>query len=378
MKFEATSKDVAQAIADVLPTIPHRTTLPILDMVLLEVKNRKLTISSNDLDNYTASTIQVDANQDARICLPAKVLNWILSGCPDPKICFRLNTKKQVAIITHGGSTIYRIQGLPAEDYPLCDELGDQGTRIVTTERTLKQALRSARYAISQEDTNDTVSSLHLEINPGLTRLIGTDRRRLALANIAFPSRGPAFAGNLHNRSIVLALRLLRDHDSEVRLTAVGNKVEIVTASRRLHSRLIQGDYPDYQQVLHAAFSNLEECEIIVDTQSLKATLKRAYLLLGEKRVYMKLKIGRGKITLLAQTVDSHTFAQSIKCKVDGCATIKEIWFNACHTLAALGVIQDSNCLLIISNPASPMIVRPNGGPERSLHLIMPGHPPDQ
>ncbi len=355
MKFKILREDLLIPLQQVIGAVEKRQTLPALANVLIKAEDNQLSITATDLEIELISRIQLMADEQGEITLPAKKLLDICKSLPNEcEISIDIDVDR--AIIKSGRSR-FTLSTLPATDYPALDEI----TSIYEfnlPQSVLKDLVDKTAFAMAQQDVRYYLNGLMLEVAGGVIRAVATDGHRLAYSEQKLET------DTIDNKQVIIPRkgvselqRLLSDTDEPVKVVLGNNHIQCELANQRFTSKLIDGRFPDYKRVMPDPEGNT----VVVDRENFKQALVRASILSNEKYRGIRLILNDNLLKLQAQNPDQEE--ADVEVEVDYTGDPMEVGFNVNYMLDVLntsnqqviqGMIKDANSSFLLIFPEQP------------------------
>ncbi len=367
LSFSATvtRTSLAKALGHVQRIIEKRNTIPILAHVLIEAGPDGLTFRGTDLDIEATETIPATVAQSGAITVPAHLLYDITRKLPDGADVAL--TVEDGTLIVRSGRSRFRLQTLPASDFPSLDT-GDLPTSFTMKAAAFKHLLDSCQFAISTEETRYYLNGVYLHTqsygNALNIRAVATDGHRLArLENMAPEGIGGMPGIILPRKAVNEVLKLLDDAET-VSVALSDKKIRFEIGKVVLTSKLIDGTFPDYQRVI----PQTNDKRLVIDKNILSASVDRVSTLSSQKGNAIKLSITSGRITLSVNDPDSGSASEDVDAEYDSAPI--DIGFNSRYLMDVLANVEGDMVTLNMSDPGSPMLV--SGEKDDALYVLMP------
>jgi len=376
MKFSAGRGELLSALQTVLSIVPTRTTLQVLSNVLLEVDNvkgvGKLRLAATDLDTFVLKTIPVNVLKNGEITIPAKVFADIIREAPETEIeVGASDTRVEIKF----GKGIYRISGITPDDFPKLPEI-NLAKQIKINGAELSRMIRKTIFGVSSDETRAALNGILWRTKGDKMEMVATDGHRLAKISLANKKlKGMHEDVIIPPKVLNLLVRFIGDEENEVGIIFGENNIVFSLGDIVLSSRLIEGPYPNFEQVIPKE----SDKKLFADIQTLTNTVKRVAILSNTltHQVKLGLKKGKGKeggnIELSSVNFDLGGEAQeSIPCEYVG--EDMEVGYNANYMLDILKQMEGDKVTLELSNPVSAGIIYSTPQPEGEeyLCLLMP------
>lgn len=359
MKLQVEKDILLNGIQTVQNVITTKAVLPILSNILIETQQDSLRLTATDLDVGISCVIPVDIQEPGAITLPAKRLSDIIKELPMDNVS--ITTKKNNLVIIETGLCQFKIMGLAREEFPKLPEFKDKEV-IKLEQGTLKQMLNLTSFAVSFDETRYILNGILFRINKNNLIFVATDGKRLAIIekrlnqdtdkdiNIIVPIK------TVHELS-----RNLKD-EGELAVTLGNNQVLFDLGNVVIVSRLIEGEFPDYQQVAPPISDN----KMKVDRQQFLLAVRRAALLATADYQAVKLEVFKNKLVLSKSTPDVGESREEVSVEYQG----KEmaIGFNPNYLIDVLKNLSAEQIELELTDSEKPGVIRTNG----YIYIVLP------
>ena len=350
-----------QAVQNVVST---RTTLPILSNVLLNAVGDRLTLTATDLDVTISKTVEAKVEIDGSFTMPVKKLLSIAREVGGSQIEMDVS-KNQCSI--KSGSSAYRVNGLPAEEFPPIPNFSGE-TTIQMPQDTVKTMLRRTSFAVSTDENRYVLNGLYLSFKENKLTMVATDGRRLALAEEDVELKDDnTLEVIVPTKAIQELSRSLGDKgDVEIQITenqvSFGLKENDGTGSL-IVSKLVEGAYPNYKQVIPAESKH----RVTLDKEELFHALRRAEIMTSEKANSVKLTFTENNLTFTANSPEVGESRETMAIKYEGEET--SIAFNPQFFIDPLKALEEDEVHFEFTDQLSPGVVKVK---HPFLYVIMP------
>jgi len=365
MKLSISKEQLIQGLQAVQNIVSTRTTLPVLSNVLLRAEPTRLDLTATDLDVTISSSVEAAVDKAGAVTLPAKKLFGIIRELPTPQIELDIDDKNNCRIVA--GSSYYKINGLAAEEFPPFPKFAEN-RKITLPQDKLRSLLRKTSFAISTDESRFVLNGIFVSLKDHKVTLVATDGRRLALAeeevDIPPSSQGeciiPSKAINELNRLLGTQNDVeIKFTDNQVAFTLQGEK----GYSTLIISKLIDGNYPNYRQVI----PNETKERITLVREELLQALRRAEIMTSEKSNSVKLNFGKNKLEITANTPEVGEAREALAVNYKG--NEMAIAFNAAYMMDPLKALDNDEVYLELIDELSPGVLKINGP---FLYVLMP------
>ncbi len=358
--------------------VERRNTIPILSHVCLNAGGDKggLMLRATDLQRQITETINAHVFQAGALCVPAAMLHDIVRKLPDGSEVELKEEHETKRLIVKAGRSNFALMALPASDFPLLnikdheiDAPGAGGDFSVPAQE-FKMILDKTRFAMSTEETRYYLNGIYMhydaEANPPLLRSAATDGHRLARVDIEAPEGCSNMPGVIVPRKTVdLFHRLISDQESEVRVQVSGTIISIEIGSLLLHSKLVDGTYPDYNRVIPDGSG----FKVTIPTPELFSAVDRVATMAGDKANRIIMTLGNGKLKLEVKNANAGDAAETIDVAYH--EDDFKIGFNARYILATLSVIDSPKTTMCFDQPSAPVLITPENDDAKTF-IVMP------
>src|SRR5580692_11715199 len=360
MKFSVSKDKLLEGLSTVQNVVSTRTTLPILSNVLLQASDGEIRLTTTDLDVGVRRSVEAQVERTGATTLPARRLFSIVRELPSSEIYFDVDTKNCASI--RSGSSYFKILGLPEEEFPPLARFED--AKIFTiAQKVLKDGLKKTSYAISTDETRYVLNGILFSFKDNKLTLVATDGRRLALVDLEleFP-RSQETEIIVPAKTVTEIQRLVRE-EGEVKLSIGQNQIAFELNRTLLVSKLIEGNYPNYRQVIP---SEAKE-RITLERATFLTAVRRVSLLTSEKSNSVKLVFTKNNIEIAANTPDVGEARESLAVAYKGREF--SIAFNPEFLQAPLRVLTNEEVYLDMIDEMSPGVIKIQSP---FLYVLMP------
>ena len=360
MKFSISKEALLEGLQKVQHVVSTRTTLPILSNVLLVAKNGRLTFTTTDLDVGITGSVEAKIEKEGATTLPAKRLVNIVRELPASEVEITVDAKNIASI--QSGPSFFKIIGLGQDDFPpLPDFEGAKEFRM--PQQQLRDGLKKTSYAISTDETRYVLNGIYTSFRDGKLTLVATDGRRLAMVenDLDFPASHETDV-IVPTKAVQELQRLLGDA-GEVLIRLSDSQISFSIGEHLLISKLIEGNYPNYRQVIPG--DSTERVEL--PRESTLDTVRRVSLLSSDKSNSVKLVFGSNVVEVTANSPDVGEARETMEVAYGGKAM--QIAFNPEFLMAPLRNLESDTVYLDLIYEMSPGVVRIDGS---FLFVTMP------
>ncbi len=368
MKIICNQSVLHEALQHVGRVVSGRTTLPILGNVLLEARGDRLRVVAYDMEIGAQSSVATQAEEEGAVTVPARVLTDVVASLPSATV--EMETADRSLLRLTCGRSQYNINGLPAEEYPALPEVtGDVAFEI--PQAALRDMIRTTVFAVSTDETRAILTGVLLRRDEEGMRIVATDSYRLAL-RLAPPSTASgtgAWEAIIPARGLQELSRMLDPAATQMpaRIRASEQQILFEVGPYTLISRLIEGQFPNYQRLLQQQQDT--RWRVVVGRQELLAAIRRAAIMARAEASKLIFRTGDGSLKISAESADLGKAYEELPANIEGGEL--EIGFNAEYLTDVLSVLESENVTWELTGPLSPGIIRASDDPDY-LYVVMP------
>jgi DNA polymerase-3 subunit beta len=340
-----------------------RSALQALSGVQLSASSDGCELRATDMDVSLRVPLAAEVVRDGVVVLPARLLLDVVRSLPATEVSLELRPAQQDVELVAGSAT-FDIRTLRAEDFPPLPEL-DGETRVSIPARAFVSTALKVANSASHDETRPVLTGILVSASERELRMVATDSYRLSLKQT--PLEEPLSSGfevNVPARALQELARIAADEESDLELAVQRNQVVFAVGRTVLSSRLIEGQFPNYRQLLPESF----EHELRIGSAELTDVVRRISLL-AQKNAPLRLAFEQGQLTVSAQTPDVGEAHESLPVPFEGEAF--EIGFNPDFLRAGLEAIDDGDVLFKLISPLRPGLIEAADG-SGFQYLIMP------
>ncbi len=365
MKIKVMQKEFYDAIQKVYKAVSNKTSLPILNGILLKTLDGQLRIVGTDLEIGIEVFLDVEIIKKGEVVLPADYLNNILREMTNQKI--ELNVDKSYNTVLKTDNSKFNIHGSPAEEYPSLPEVNSEEFFTIKQNK-LKEMIEQIKFSISKDDNKPFLTGGLMVLANNEIELVATDTYRLAYRKDRVNGEGiEDIEMIIPNQTLNELNRLMSDSEKELKMQFTESQILFEFNDLSLVSRLIEGQFPKYQQVI----PKNNNSKVEVDKQSLLRAAKRAALFAKENSNIIKINLTSDKLIITSNAPDVGQAYEEIPVSLTGKKT--EIAFNASYLIECLKTLDVEKISLELSDSLSPGVIKINDNDSvEYIYVIMP------
>ena len=365
MRFTISREKLQEGLAAVTPTTPPKTTLPVLANILVETTDRGIRLSGTDLDIAVTTEVAADVEAQGAITIPAKKLSEIAKELsPSP---VRIATSGEQRITIDCGRSHFKLLGLPRDEFPNFPTVKfDSSWRIKSGD--LQKLIQHTAFAVSNEESRPILNGVLWELRPDNMRMVATNGHRLAKMDVPISSAGAPSSDMIVPPKALDQIRRLFPQDEELEIARGDNHLGFRSPFTAVYTRLIEGPYPNYDQVIPRDNNRIATA----DRQSLISALRRMSVIASDQTHRIRLSFNSGLLRFSVQTPDLGEANDEMAIKYNGDPL--DIGFNATYLLEILRYIPTDEVKLTFRAPERAATLEPEGWkePGNYLCLVMP------
>lgn len=362
MKLVFTKSNLNKAVGIVMKAVPTRTTMNILECILIDATTNEIKFTGNDMELGIETIVEGEIIEKGKIAIDAKLFSEIVRKLPDNDITLTTDSNNN-ALITCEKSK-FNIAGKSGDDFSYLPAI-IKDKMITLSQFQLKEVINQTIFSIAINDNNKMITGELFEVNEGTLKVVGLDGHRIAIRNIKLEGRSDDVRVVIPGKTLQEISKILNaDAESFVNIYFTNNHVLFEFDQTHVVSRLIEGDYFKISQML----SNDYETKVSINKKEFLDSIDRANLLIreGDKKPII-INILNG---LLQVNVNSAIGALNEDIDIDKEGKDIMIGFNPKFLMDALRVIDDENVTMYLVNHKSPCFIRDKE--EKYIYLILP------
>ena len=362
MKLICSKSNLLQGVNIVLKAVPTRTTMAILECILIDASNGEIKLIANDTELGIETVIDGEIEEGGIIALDAKIFSEIVRKLPDNEVVIETDSTFKTVITCEKAK--FNIIGKSGEDFSYLPEI-EHREPIAISQFTLKEVTRQTIFSIAHNDTNHLMTGELFEINNNQLRVVSLDGHRVSIRNIelkdTYPNKKVIVPGKTLNE---ISKILPGSVDDDVNIFISDNHIVFEFLDTVVVARLIEGEYFKIEQMLTSDY----DTKVKINKRELLNCIDRATLLVKEgdkKPIIMDIQDGVMELKI-------NSFIGSMNEEIDIEKTGKDIMigFNPKFFIDALRVIDEEEVVLYMVNPKAPCFIRDDDN--QFNYLILP------
>lgn len=365
MRFTISREKLQEGLAAVAASIPTKTTLPVLANILVETTEKGIRLSGTDLDIAVSTEVAADVETTGAITIPAKKLSEIARELPPSPV--KIAAAGEQRITLDCGRSHFKILGLPRDEFPTFPMVRfNESWRVRSGD--LQKLIAHTSFAVSTEESRPILNGVLWELKPSSMRMVATNGHRLAKMEVPISSTGTPSADLIVPPKALDQIRRLFPADEELEIARGDNHLGFRSPFTSVFTRLIEGPYPPYDQVIPKDNDRVA----VADKIALTSALKRMSVIASDQTHRIRLSFNSGMLRFSVQTPDLGEATDELAIRYVGDQL--DIGFNASYLLEILRYIPTEEVKLTFKAPERAATVEPEGwdDPASYLCLVMP------
>ena len=363
MRFIIGREKLQEALIAVAAAVPSKTTLPVLGNLLLETTDRGLRISGTDLDIGVSTEVLADIEAAGAITIPAKKLVEIVRELPPAPV--KVGVIGEQRITLECGRSRFKLLGLPREEFPAFPTIDFTNSWRVKS-NDLQMLIAHTAFAVSAEESRPILNGVLWEVRDTETRMVATNGHRLAKMEV--PYSGTMTGNFIVPPKALEQVKRLFPADEELEIARGENHLAFRSPFTSVFTRLIEGPYPNYDQVIPRDNNRVA----IIDRVALQSALKRMAVIASDQTHRVKLSFNSALLKFSVTTPDLGEGQDELPVRYDGDPI--DIGFNGMYLLEILRYMPTEEIRFTFREPERAAIIEPENWqqPGKYLCLVMP------
>ena len=367
MKFTVSSAALSKQLNAISGVIANNPIVPILENFLFEVSQGKLTVTASDLQTFATTTLTVEAQEEASIAIPARILLETLKNLPEQPVTFSVDDRTySVEISVNNGR--YRLAGENATDFPTIAPI-QEGISVDIPSEVLKRAIGQALIAASNNELRPAINGVYVDFREQGVIFVSTDGHRLVRytrSDIGVATQRPFI---IPRKTLTLFNALLQSENRPVKIAFDDLYIYFQLPNFSMISRLIDERYPDYENVIPAH----NPSKLTINRLDLINSLRRIAIYANKTTYQVKLGLSGSTLQVFSEDFEfSNEASEQLPCEYEGEPI--EIGFNAKFLIEVLSNVPSDEVEMRFSDSTKPCLIFPKEKEEGEdmLLLIMP------
>ena len=362
MKATISKESITKALSLVGGIVEKKQTLPILSNILIEFKDSSFKLVATDLESELTIVGKTDdCETEGVTTASAKKLNDLCRLIPDGSNIELTLSGDKLNISTKNGK--YSLATLPSNEFPIF-ETGDAVNTIIIKSQDLKDLITSTAFAMGNQDWRHYLNGLFLKLEEGVLTAVATDAHRLALNCVQVNSE-VNFSGIIPRKSVNEINRFIGENEGDLSLSINDASLTVTSDNLTFKSKLIDGAFPDYNQVIPTGDSSLLD----VNVKDFANSLSRVSILSNDKNKGVKIHLVENNMTVKSNNADNELAEETVVSKYSGDEI--EIAFNVNYIQEILNNQANETCNVLFFGSDKSCLILPPGN-EFPKYVVMP------
>ena len=363
MKLICSRDRLMEAISTVQKAVATRSTLPILDGILLEAENG-VKLTGYDLETGIECQVEADVPESGSIVVNARMFGDIVRKLPDDIVT--IETGHNLSLQIECGSTHFSIKGIRADDYPKIPVV-EESQQLAIKQHLLKDMIRQTLFAVSNDESRPILNGCYFNCDGKNLEMVAIDGFRLALRKNEIGDDLPAMKFIIPGKALSEVGRILQTNDNTVEIYPSQNHIRFDTGRVKLVSRLIQGEYMNYRGII----PQTAETTMTISPTAMLAAIERASLVITteERRFPVRLTMPDDETLVVSANTEIGTLREELTVSMTGNRI--DIDFNPRYFLDALKAIDEDEISVVFNGSMGPCVLKPADS-EEFAYLVLP------
>jgi DNA polymerase-3 subunit beta len=364
MKFTITRERLQEGLLAVANAVPSKTTLPVLSNILVEAVKDGIRLSGTDLDIAVSTVVPAEVDAEGAVTLPARKLVEIVRELPSAAI--RIAAAGEQRVTLECARSRFKLLGIPRDEFPTFPAVKFEGGWTIAS-GDLQKLIGHVAFAASTEESRPILNGVLWELRKDQMRMVATNGHRLARMDVAV-SAGAESGDFIVPPKALDQIRRLFGAADEIEIARSENHLGFRCGQTYVYTRLIEGPYPNYEQVIPRDNDRVA----VLDKQAFTSTLRRVGVVASDQTHRVRLAFGGGTVKFTVSTPDLGDAHDEMAASYDG--EPLEIGFNANYLLEILKYIPTDEVRVTMKAPERAATLEPAGwdDPASYLCLVMP------
>ena len=365
MRFMIAREKLQEGLNAVAASVPAKTTLPVLANLLIETTDRGIRISGTDLDMAVSTELMADVDVQGAITIPAKKLVEIVRELPSAPV--KVSSSGEQKVTLECSRSKFKLLGLPKDEFPSFPVIRfEESWRIRSGD--LQKLISHTAFASSTEESRPILNGVLWELRPDQMKMVATNGHRLAKMEIVINAAGVPSSDLIIPPKALEQIRRLFPAEEELEVARGDNHLGFRSPFTAVYTRLIEGPYPNYEQVIPKDNDRIA----LADRNALIQALKRMSVIASDQTHRIRMSFNSGMLKFSVQTPDLGEAQDELPISFEGDS--QDIGFNASYLLEILRNLPTDEVKLTFKAPERAATVEPVGwdDPAKYMCLIMP------
>lgn len=362
MNFICTRKNLNEGVRLVSRAASARTSLPILEHLLMAAEDDRLRITATDLEIGLECYVEAKVVEPGSMTVPAKIIAELLGSLPEADVAIAIDNDYNVSIKC--AASDFSLKSLPPEEFPkLPDVVGE--TSFTVDRDVLMAGVKKTAFAVGADESRAILTGILMQVGESGIKLVSTDTHRLCVLDVPLIESHGATNAIVPGRALNELARVIPEEQGAVSVGISASQIKFTVDDIVLVSRLIDGKFPDFKKVIPAEHTKT----LIIPTQQLEQSLRRASIVVRDNANRIVMQADNDILIITAESGSVGSAHEEIEIVKQGEDT--KMAFSARYLLDVLGVIETEVVEMELSGEINPALIRPQGQYDY-LYVVMP------
>lgn len=365
MRFTISREKLQEGLNAVSASIPTKTTLPVLANILVETTDRGIRLSGTDLDIAVSTEVAADVEASGAVTIPAKKLSELARELPPAPVKIAALGEQRITI--ECGRSKFKLLGLPRDEFPTFPTVRfNESWRIKSGD--LQKLIGATSFAVSTEESRPILNGVLWELRPEQMRMVATNGHRLAKMEMPIVSSNAPATDLIVPPKALEQVRRLFPAEEELEVARGENHIGFRSPITSVFTRLIEGPYPNYDQVIPRDNDKVA----VADKSALMSALKRMSVIASDQTHRIRMGFNSGMLKFSVTTPDLGEAQDELPIRYNGDPL--EIGFNASYLLEILRYMPTDEIKLTFKAPERAATLEPEAWNDSATYmcLVMP------
>jgi len=340
--------------------VSPRTPMPVLSTVLVETNEGFLHLSATDMEMSIRTALPAVVSEGGSATLPARKILQIVGAMPAGDVCIATG-EAQATKLTCGKAT-FRIVGLDPNSFPKDTGFAEEWS-LSLPGTDLRKALSKVAYATSEDETRHVLNGILLSVRQGMLTVVATDGRRLALVERHLSGEGIQEGDVILPAKLVGELQHMLDGEGDVKVRLSASRAAFEFGQTLLVSKLVEGTYPNYRQVVPAAFAQ----SVAIPRAAFGDALNRVAMVVSETSAAVRISLDKAEMVISATSAEVGEASEPVEVSYEGSPLA--IAVNPLFLTEPMKNLECDQMILQFNDEYSPVAI---SGDEGFLYVVMP------
>lgn len=361
MKVICLKDNLIEGINIVQKAVSAKTTLPILEGILLEAST-EFKLTGNDLEIGIECYVQGNIQKQGSIVLNSKMFGDIVRRLPDSEVL--IEVKENNLVIIECENSHFELKGLPSAGFPALPVIVKENTFLIS-QKLVRDMIKQTIFAISTDENRPILTGSLIECKSMELTFVSIDGFRLALRKNSAENEAADFSVVIPGKTLNEIVKILQPVDDNITIYSSNSQILFDLGNCKVVSRLLEGEYLNYKNIIPSDF----ETKLRVKTKELLSSIERASLITMEEKKYpVKFTISNDKIVISSNT-DLGAVREELNVEMEG--SKMEVGFNPRYFIDALRVIDEDSVEIFFTSSVGPCTIR-SLEKDRFAYMILP------